>query len=389
MKYLAKFVFWCGLFALTPTLLHAAVPTAPLNKTDWAKLAQTYDNILPVAVIGSGCAGLPAAMVGAQDTQHTVVFQGEKKGGALNVNTPIGNWPSTKRARGDNLMPDMIEQTMSWGAILCPKSIVAVDFSSWPFKLSTHDGQIVHALSVVIATGTSNRPLNVPGAREYLGKERGIVQKLERNDINIFKNKRVVIVGSGDDAMFKAYHISKRAGHVTILVRGNKIRALGWRHHGIVKRANRKNSNITIQFQTQIKKITGNGQKVTHVELDNGSIIEADYVVASIGRIPNNQLFKQQIKLDDKGYIVLKDSTQATSIPGVFAAGDIAGKNYGQGAIASGDGMKAGYDCIYFLENIGYDFASAKMLDNKLYRPADGVTGKRRGGGGLFGLFGG
>lgn len=327
------------------------------------------EKVLPVAVIGSGPAGLSAALYTARASIYTVIFEGGQPGGQLTTTTYVENWPGTKKMLGSALIDNLRAQAKEAGAVISNDTIECVDFSTWPFKLQTGEGQIVYALSVVIATGAEPKKLDVPGESKYWGRG---VTTCAVCDAPFFKEKDVVVIGGGDSAVEEATLLASYAKKVTMLVRGDKLRAS-------VAMQNRlkDQEKIQILYNTKITEIKGDNESVTAVELKNIKDdrvynMPIDGVFLAIGHSPNSGIFKKYLDLDSQGYIELNNGhvhSQSTSVPGIYAAGDVADHTYRQAGVASGDGIKAGMDAIEFLNSQGYNDQIKKNLADNFYDP--------------------
>lgn len=321
-------------------------------------------NIAPIAIIGSGPAGLSAALYGSRAAIYTVLFQGPKPGGQLTETTYVENWPGTKRLLGTELIDQNKAQAEKFGAIIVNDTIECVDFSTWPFRLQTSEGHEINALSVIIATGASPKLLNVPGEKEYWAYG---ISSCAVCDAPFYKNKNVVVVGGGDSAIEEATYIASYANKVTLMAR-EKLRAAP------AMQARLKNyNNIDVMLNTSILKFIGNKKNLTEIEIINNkdkkiSKIPIDGVFLAIGHIPNSKIFKDFIELDKLGYIK-RIHNQETSIKGIFSAGDISDPIYRQAGTSAGDGIKAGLDAITFLQDIGYNEIIFKKIQNNLYDP--------------------
>lgn len=326
-------------------------------------------NIVPVVVVGSGPAGLSAALYTARSALYTVVFQGEKPGGQLTTTTYVENWPGTKKMLGTELIAQNRAQAEKFGAVLATGKIEAADLSVWPFKLTTDEGHEINALSVIIATGATPKRLDCPGEEEYWGKG---VTTCAVCDAPYFKDKDVVVVGGGDSAVEQASLLVSYAKNVTMLVRGPAMRAAP-----AMKQRITESHKIKVLYNTEILKITGNNhpgkaKEVTGIELKDkatGKVtsMSIDGVFLAIGHTPNTQVFSKYVATNPEGYIVLPNRSQATSIPGVYAAGDVADYVYRQAGVAAGDGIKAALDAGMFLQERGFNDDLAKALEKNYY----------------------
>jgi thioredoxin reductase (NADPH) len=331
---------------------------------DWQKVQKTK-NIIPVAIIGSGPAGLSAALYTSRAHLHTVVFQGPQSGGQLMSTTEVENWPGMGKKQGPEIMKSVKEQAQHFGAVLLNETIKKVNFSTWPYELTASDDTVVHALTVVICTGAFPERLhNVPGEAEHWGKG---VTACAICDAAFFKDKDVIVVGGGDSAAEQALQLTAYARHITVLVRGDKMRASVAMQDRL-----KKFDYIKIRYNSSITEIEGDGSHVTGVKLKTAQGAEhmaIDGVFLAIGHKPNTEIFKGQIAFTPGGYIAHSCRTQETSQEGVFAAGDVSDERYRQAAVASGDGVKAALDAERFLQHIGFDEMLAKKIERKLYDP--------------------
>lgn len=326
---------------------------------------KNYENIVPIAIIGSGSAGLASAVYGARSFFHTVIFEGKTPGGQLTTTSWVENWPGLKKKLGTDIINGLREQAQSFGARIVPETIVGIDASEWPFVLTTEDGLKIHALTVIIATGADPRKLGVPGEKEYWGKG---VTTCAICDAPFYKDNDVVVVGGGDSAVEEALQLAPYAKNIKILVRGSSMRA-----SAAMQERLKDYSHIQVLFNTHITEIKGGPEHVSSIDIvSNGtpSNMLIDGVFLAIGHVPNSQLVKDVISLDNQGYIVLKDRTQQTSRAGIFAAGDVADHQYRQAGVAAGDGIKAALDAADFLRNHGLNDTLMKQITPQFYDPS-------------------
>lgn len=322
-------------------------------------------NLIPVAIIGSGPAGLSAAIYAARDV-HSVVIQGSKPGGLLTETTEVENWPGERSIQGPLLVQGIQDQAEDLGAQFLFDSIERVDFSRWPYTLYTKDGKELHALSVIISTGAAPRKLGIPGENEYWGMG---VTACAVCDAPFFKGEDVVVVGGGDSAIEEAMQLAKHVKSVTILVRKGKgqMRAKA----SMQERLNGY-PNISVRYNVAIEKINGDGMKVTSIDLidtetGNKSVLPISGVFLAVGHDPNTSLFVNQIEMDEDGYILLDGRSQRASLPGVFAAGDVEDRVYRQAGVASGSGIKAALDALSFLREIGFDANTIERVKEQFF----------------------
>ncbi|MBA2307369.1 thioredoxin-disulfide reductase [Candidatus Dependentiae bacterium] len=326
-------------------------------------------NIVPLVVIGSGPAGLSAAIYGARSSLYTLVFEGKTPGGQLTETTYVENWPGTPKLLGAELIGIARKQAERFGALFAQDSISEVDFSQWPFLLKTEEGHELHALAVVIATGAKPKMLSdtqkTPGEKEYWAHG---VTTCAVCDAPFYKGKKVVVVGGGDSAVEEATYLTAYASSVTMLVRGPSMRAAP------AMQARLKDSpTITVLYNTSIQEIVGNDTlSVNAVKIyDNkekkSSTLDVEGVFLAIGHHPNSHVFKKWLSLDEEGYITVSSPSQQTTVKGVFAAGDVVDKTYKQAGVASGDGIKAALDAYAFLQAHGYTPSFARDIEKNYY----------------------
>jgi thioredoxin reductase (NADPH) len=319
--------------------------------------------VIPLAIIGSGPAGLSAALYGARAKIHTVVFEGPQPGGQLTTTSLVENWPGVGSVLGKKVIEIAREQAASFGALFSTEQIVAIDCSHYPYTLETNSGTKISAFTLVLATGASPKRLSVPGEDEYWGKG---VTSCAVCDAPFFKDKDVVVVGGGDSAAEEALQLVPFARNITLLIRGETMRA-----SAIMQARLQDYPQIKIRSRSSITKITGDGMRVTGIDLSDGTTLPIDGVFLAIGHIPNIELLKNTVSLTKQNLIALKPGTQKTSLPGIFAAGDVTDGRYRQAGVASGDGIKAGLDALEFLREHGYIDTIAVQLSPRLYNPAD------------------
>ena len=295
-------------------------------------------------------------MLASDNLVPTVIFSGPNPGGPLNARTPVGNWPGIDFISGSKLIKVLHNQATEEHHLvsLSNEFINQLDCSQWPFKLTTQNGKTLYALTVIIATGSTPKKLNIPGEEKYWNHGVSF-------DADSMHGKNIIVVGGGDDAMRKAHTLMDDDKNVTLLVRGKKLSAEKWRQKLIVE------EGAHVLFQTQIQEIIGDGHKVTAVKLNSGEIIPTNGIVLAIGSAPLSTPFKDQLKLSPSGYILTRAGYQSTSVPGIFAAGEVV--SVGQGVMASADGMKASYEALYFLDAIGVNDPLISKLKPKFYKP--------------------
>jgi len=323
-------------------------------------------NVIPIAIIGSGCAGLSSAVYGARLGFHTVVFQGKNPGGQLVGTSYVENWPGIAKTMGADIIMSVQKQAQQFGAVISADAIAHVDFSVWPFVLTTEEKKEVRALTVIIATGSSARKLEVPGESEFWGKG---VTTCAICDAPFYKDKNVIVVGGGDSAVEEVMQLVPYARTIQLFVRGEALRAsFAMQEH--LKQV----KQVTVHFNTKINAIKGDEYHVRSVEYSNkngSNTMPIDGVFLAIGHEPNTAIFKDAVACTKSGYIKPLLGTQKTSVPGVFVAGDVADERYRQAGVAAGDGIKAALDAAAFLHEQGYNESVALSLEPSYYIPED------------------
>ncbi len=296
------------------------------------------DKIYDVIIIGSGPAGLTAAIYTTRADLKTLVISGVKWGGQLMLTTEVENFPGfSEGIQGPDLMTSMRKQAERFGAEFVDDDFTSADFSLRPFKVSVGD-KTYEAKSVIIATGADTKWLGVPGEQEKIGHG---VSSCAPCDAAFFRDKNVIVVGGGDSAMEEALVLTKFATSVTLIHRKDTFKA-----SEIMQKRVKENPKVNIQFNSEIVEVLGEG-KVEKVKIKNnktGQVSEMpiDGIFVAIGHIPNSKLFKD-IEVDEAGFIKVYEHF-LTSKEGIFAAGDIHDAHYKQAVTA------AGYGCAAALE---------------------------------------
>lgn len=298
-----------------------------------------------VIIIGSGPAGLTAAVYTTRANLKTLIIAGTKWGGQLMLTTLVENYPGFPQGiQGPDLMIAMRKQAERFGTEIVDKDFINADFSAKPFKVSTAD-TTYEGKSVIIATGADTKWLNVPGEKEKIGRG---VSSCAPCDAFFFKNKNIIVVGGGDSAMEEALVLTNFASLVTIVHRREEFRA-----SDIMQKRAKQNPKIKFLLNSEIIEISGQ-DKVTGVKLKNTktnkiSEMPIDGVFVAIGHIPNSAVFKG-IDTDDKGFIKVADHYK-TNIDGVFVAGDVHDSHYKQAVTAAGFGCAAALEAEHWLRN--------------------------------------
>ncbi len=230
------------------------------SRYDFSQLAGKK-NVYPIVIIGSGPAGLSAGLYGARAKKKTLVIEGAKPGGLLTETSYVENWPGFKAILGRELMKELKEQAAHFGASFLEDSVEKVDFSKWPYEIYTEDGKIIYALTVIIATGASPSPLNIPGEKEFWGRG---VTTCAICDAPFYANKNVVVIGGGDSAIAEAIQLSAYANKITILVRKDKMRAAATNQELLIGYP-----KVSIIYNIEPKEILGDAKHVTGIKLYN------------------------------------------------------------------------------------------------------------------------
>ncbi|MGE5497469.1 MAG: thioredoxin-disulfide reductase [Syntrophothermus sp.] len=309
-----------------------------------------------ILIIGSGPAGLTAALYNARANLNPVVFEGMQPGGQLTITTEVENYPGFEEGiQGPKLMDIMRRQAAKFGAQIMFKEVTAVDFSSRPFKIQSYDENYT-ADAVIIATGASAKLLNAEGMQKYMGYG---VSACATCDGFFFRNQKVLVVGGGDTAMEEATYLTKHAAEVIVIHRRAEFRA-----SKIMLERAKQNSKVSFMTNSVIKEVLGkdeDGRKfVTGALIENtadGTVreIKVDGIFLAIGHKPNTDLFKGILDMDEVGYLKVKPGTTKTNIEGVFAAGDVSDKNYRQAITAAGSGCMAAIDAERWLTEQGIE----------------------------------
>ncbi len=301
----------------------------------------------PVIVLGGGIGGSTAALYLARAGLEPVVIEGAIPGGLLTQSHAIENWPGEQTIDGFSLTDKVRSQAEKAGARFVAEEVVSVDFSKRPFKVRTRalDGsnktRELVAQTCIIAMGTRPNFLGIPGESTYWGKG---VSNCATCDGSFYKDRVVGVVGGGDAAIVEALYLSKLAKEVHVFVRKDQFRAVEKQRLGTLLAT----PNVKVYYKTAVQEVQGDGAQVTGVRLSDQSKVALDGLFLGIGSTPNTALFKGALKLDSHGYIALKKD-QETSIPGVYAVGDIVDPHYKQAISASGDGSKAALQAQRYL----------------------------------------
>lgn len=308
-----------------------------------------------LVIIGSGPAGLTAAIYAARGNREPLVISGRAAGGQLMLTTDVDDFPGFPQGlQGPELVLKMRQQAQRFNTRFIEEDVTSVDFKSSPFVIQT-ETQTIHTQSVIIATGASAKWLEIESEQRLIGRG---VSACAVCDGLFFKNKDVIVVGGGDAAMREAQHLSHVAKTVTVVHRRDQLRA-----QAALQELLKSKDNVKFIFNSVVDEVLGD-QKVSGIKLkdtQSGEITEMaiDGVFVAIGHNPNTEFLKGQIDLDDKGYIVVENNTK-TSVEGIFVAGDVADHKYRQGVTAASMGCMAALDVNDYLDNLSLEAKKAK-----------------------------
>ncbi len=298
-----------------------------------------------LVIIGSGPAGLTAAIYGARADLEPLVLMGSSFGGQLMVTSEVENFPGfPDPVMGPDLMAKMKSQAERLGAELVQDDVVAVNFKDYPFEVRTANNSY-RALAVVVATGANPRRLNLDSEMKLMGKG---VSNCAVCDGFFFKGKRVAVVGGGDTAMEEATFLTKFASTVQVIHRRKELRA-----SAALQKEAFANPKISFVWDSTVERVLGDarvqGVRLRNLKSGAESEIPVDGLFVAIGYDPNTKVFGGQLDLDPKGYIKVKNETE-TNVRGVFVAGDVHDFRYRQAITAAGEGCKAVLDAEKFLK---------------------------------------
>jgi len=302
-------------------------------------------------ILGSGPAGYTAGIYAARAGVSVTIVSGNQEGGQLTMTSTIENFPGFEEISGFELMDKMKQQAVKLGVQFVNDHIVEVDFAHRPFVCSSENGHSYKARAVIIATGSSAKWLNLESEKKFLGYG---VSACATCDGFFYRGRTVVVVGGGNSAVAEALYLATLAERVILVHRRHQLRA-----DKILQDRIKENRKIVVEWDSVVEEILGvdepkkvTGVRVRNVETDATKVINADGVFVAVGHQPNTDIFKGNLVLDSKGYIVTHANCSATDVEGVFAAGDVKDPKYKQAVISAGSGAIAAMDAIEYLDSV-------------------------------------
>ncbi len=304
-----------------------------------------------VVVLGTGPAGLTAAIYAARANLQPLVIEGEQPGGQLTITSDVENYPGfAEGVMGPELMAQFRKQAERFGTRFLTGRVTKVDAKKRPFVLHLDNGTTVETSTLIISTGASAKWLGIESEKKYYGKG---VSACATCDGFFFRNQDIAVVGGGDTAMEEATFLTRFAKSVTVIHRRDSLRA-----SKIMQEKAQKNPKIKFIWNTAVEEINGATavESLTLKNLETGakSEMKVTGLFIAIGHEPNTKPFVDILKTDENGYLVVEPGTTKTNVPGIFAAGDVADHVYRQAVTAAGTGCMAAIDAERFLEAEGH-----------------------------------
>ena len=317
------------------------------------------EKVVSMLVIGSGPAGCAASTYGARAGIDVLMFEGPLPGGQLTETGFVENWPGIKRAKGPDIMENQRKQAEGAGAKISTETVVFVDTSKWPFRVKTAEGTTINALTIIVATGSEPCKLGIPGEKQYWGQG---VSACAVCDAPFYEGRDVVVVGGGDSAIEQVIQLASYAKNVVLLVRRGEVRASQAMQSKLPYM-----ENVVVEYSKELKRVCGDENGVCAVDIFDKKCgtterRKIDGVFLAIGHSPRTQIFEGKLALDEDGCIKVEGRSQRTSVPGIFAAGDVADGVYRQAGVAAGEGSKAERDAERFLQSLGLTPTVLKTL---------------------------
>jgi thioredoxin reductase (NADPH) len=314
------------------------------KKDDSPKMPEKKKTKFDVVIIGAGPSGYTAGIYCSRAGYDTLILSGILPGGQLVNTTEVENYPGFEKGiMGPDLMIEMRKQTQRMGTTIVDDEVVNVDFRNSPFKILTGSEEY-EGRAVIIATGANPRKLGLDGEQTFAGKG---VSYCATCDGPFFRNQELIVVGGGDSAIEEGTFLTKFATKVHLVHRRNELRA-----SKIMQERALNNEKIEFHWDSEVVDIKGDQKMqqgvIKNIKTNEETTLDVGGLFVAIGHEPNTKLFKNQIDLDDEGYIVLKNKTH-TNIEGVFAAGDVHDRSYRQAITAAGFGCMAAIDVDKYL----------------------------------------
>jgi thioredoxin reductase (NADPH) len=322
-----------------------------LSFNDLTSQSEREEESVRVLILGSGPAGLSAALYAARANLNPVVLSGMELGGQVSLTYVVENYPGFPEGTGGMELVEFFQKHAErFGARVEIDMAVEVDLSKQPFNVRTQNGKLYKADALIISTGASAIQLKVPGEGELTGRG---VSYCATCDGWFFKGKEVIVVGGGDSALEEGIFLTRYADNVTIVHRRDQLRA-----GPILQERARNNPKVSFLWNKVVTEVVGNGSvksvRLRDTETGETQDLATEGVFIFIGHKPNTQLFKGQLEMDDQGYLIV-DKLMRTNIPGVFAAGEVADPHFRQVITSAGMGAAAAMQAGHFLDEIvGY-----------------------------------
>lgn len=301
-----------------------------------------------IIIIGSGAAGLTTALYNSRANLEPLVIEGIQPGGQLTITTEVENFPGFPEGiQGPELMDRMHKQAEKFGTKFIFGTVSRVNLSKTPFELEV-EGRFFTCDALIIASGATAKLLGLPSESQLMGHG---VSACATCDGFFFKNKEIAVIGGGDSAMEEATFLTKFASKVTIIHRRQELRA-----SSIMQERAKNNPKIQFLWNKNISEFMGTPQtglqgiRLKDIISGEENVFECQGAFLAIGHVPNTQVFKGQLEMDEKGYLLTKGKSTKTNIPGVFAAGDVQDSIYRQAISAAGSGCMAALDAQHYLE---------------------------------------